>query len=119
MKNLKSNKGITLLDITIYMIAILITIGIMTMIKTYFFNNINIVKETARYAAEFDNFNTFFVSDVKEYTDIEIDDINKTYTFKNSSKGNRDMVYYYKIKSVQKQTGIRSTASNTLNSSLA
>ena len=94
MKNLKSNKGITLLGLTIYMIAVLITIGIMAIIRDYFFANLNVVKETAKYAAEFDNFNTFFVKDVKDYTDLNINDDGKTYIFNGMPDGS-SITYRY------------------------
>ena len=95
MKNLKSEKGITLVDITIYMIAILITIGIMAIVRNYFFQNLDAVKNGARYAEEFDNFNAFFVKDVKSYTDIEVDDSSKIYKFIGGTNGLPDVEYNY------------------------
>jgi hypothetical protein len=90
MKNLRSNKGVTLLDLTIYMIAVMLIIGLMTGIRQFFYRNTDAVRETARYAAEFDNFNAYFVKDVKSSEDIVVDAENNTYTFSNGT------IYTYK-----------------------
>ena len=75
MKNMRSNKGITLLSVIIYMIAAILVIGILAAIRNFFFDNLDVVKEMAVYAQEFDNFNAYFVSDVKQSTDAIIENV--------------------------------------------
>lgn len=60
-----NNNGVTLLSLSIYIIAILIVIALMSSIRGFFQNNISLVKEQGRYAADFDKFNSYFVKDVK------------------------------------------------------
>ena len=73
MKSLSSNKGLTMLDLILYMVAVVIVIGILASIRSFFFNNMDIIKETARYAQEFDNFNAYFVNDVKKNEDVVVE----------------------------------------------
>lgn len=83
---IKSNKGITLAGLAAYMIVILIVLGILTTISTFFYDNLGIIQENARYAAQFDKFNSNFVSDVKKNKDVSIDAENKTITFEDGTK---------------------------------
>ena len=90
-KFLNSNRGVTLLDLTIYMIAIALVIGIMTSIRAFFFQNLGVVKETAKYAATFDSFNANFVKDVKDSEDVVIQQENNNYLISFSN----GVVYQY------------------------
>ena len=62
---MKSQNGVTLVQLTIYLIAMLVVIGMMTTLSNFFYGKINIIREASRYAAEFDKFNTHFVKDVE------------------------------------------------------
>ena len=53
-KTLKSENGVTLIDVTIYIIAMLIIIGIVAFVSQFFYDNIGTVKDSAKYAGEFD-----------------------------------------------------------------
>ena len=75
MKRLRSNKGLTLLDLIIYMVAVVIVLGIMTSIRSFFFENLDVVKNTAKYAQQFDNFNAYLVKDAKESNDVSITEL--------------------------------------------
>lgn len=109
IKNLKSNKGITLLDVILYMIAIVMVLGIMTSVRSVFFDRMTVMQSVAKYAQEFDNFNAYFVKDVKRYynviikkyddtKDIELklltenDAVGITYTYKKRETGNETSV---------------------------
>lgn len=80
LKNFRSNKGITLLDVIIYMIATLLVITLMTSVRNFFFKNLNVQQAAAKYAQEFDNFNAYFVKDVKNNTNIGIEKNGYEYT---------------------------------------
>lgn len=69
---MKSQNGVTLVQLTIYLIAMLVVIGMMTTLSNFFYGNINIIREASRYAAEFDKFNTHFVKDVESNNEVNI-----------------------------------------------
>lgn len=73
MNRLKSNKGITLLELSLYIIVILIIMGVLTSIRTFFFKNVDVIEESSRYASSFDKFNNYFVSDVKNNYHVKVE----------------------------------------------
>lgn len=75
MEKIKSNKGITLIELSAYIIVLLLIVGVLASIRNFFFNNLDIVKKASRYAAAFDKFNSYFVQDVKnnKYVNVEKD----------------------------------------------
>ena len=64
-KTLKSENGVTLIDVTIYIITMLIIIGIVAFVSQFFYDNIGTVKDSAKYAGEFDKINSNLIVDVK------------------------------------------------------
>ncbi|MFR7874552.1 MAG: hypothetical protein ACLU33_04910 [Christensenellales bacterium] len=92
MKKFKSDKGITLLALSIYIIAISLILGLLATLNNFFSNNIKVVRDSSKYATSFDKFNSFFVEDVKNSKNakIETNDNNITITFDNGS------TYFYK-----------------------
>ena len=92
MKKFKSDKGITLLALSIYIIAISLILGLLATLNNFFSNNIKVVRDSYKYATSFDKFNSFFVEDVKNSKNakIETNDNNITITFDNGS------IYFYK-----------------------
>ena len=103
---LKSNKGITLIELSAYIILLLLVIGVLASIRGFFFNNLDIVRKASRYAASFDKFNSEFVKDVKnnKYASVETDETSgniiitfesgDTYVYNASDEG----IYKGKIK---------------------
>lgn len=87
MNKFKSNKGITLLTLTIYVITLLIVLGLLSTIRTFFYKNIDIIERSSKYASSFDKFNSNFVSDVKnnQHAKIENTDSTTTITFENGT----------------------------------
>ncbi len=77
----KSEKGITLLSLITYIIILLIVVGILGTISTFFYNNIDIIKNSAKFSAEFDKFNGYFVNDVKNNKHVDVDSQNNTIIF--------------------------------------
>lgn len=100
--NLKSEKGITLTSLVIYIIVILIVLGIMATISTFFYSNLNIVRDSAKYASEFDKFNSYIVKDVKNNNKVKVDsnigpiifEDGTTYVYNEKDKG----IYRGKVK---------------------
>ena len=62
---MKSEKGITLTSLVIYIMVATIVIATMAIVSTFYISNINLVRDQDKYAVEFNKFNMFFVNDVK------------------------------------------------------
>lgn len=62
---MKSQKGVTLTSLVIYIIVATILIGTMAVLSSNSFSNIDILKDQANYAVEYNKFNIFFILDVK------------------------------------------------------
>ena len=68
---MKSQKGITLMSLTIYVIAMVIVVAIVSVISGYFYKNINAVSDTIDPMTEYMKFNSFF-TDEANHKNIKI-----------------------------------------------
>ena len=68
---MKSEKGITLTSVTIYVIGMTIIIGIMVLISRFFYSNVEDTSENIDPAVEYTKFNSFF-SDEVNHQNIKI-----------------------------------------------
>jgi len=75
---LKSQKGISLISLTIYIIALTIIVSMVSVISTYFYKNMNASTETIDPLIEYTKFSSFF-SDEANHENIKVLD-NKTAT---------------------------------------
>lgn len=57
---MKSEKGITMLAVTIYVLVLTIVIGIIANISNFFYKNVSNVKEEGRATAVFNTFDMYF-----------------------------------------------------------
>lgn len=71
---MKSNSGITLMTLIIYIIGMIIIIGIVAFITNFVQNNILKMEDSSNIAAEFSKFNLVFIEEVKTYGN-EIEEI--------------------------------------------
>ncbi len=77
----------------VYIIALSIVIGVLATITTFFESNLNVVRSTAKYAAEFDKFNAHMVADVKNNSKVSVDSTTiifedgTTYTYNSEDSG--------------------------------
>jgi len=67
---LKSNKGVTLTILVIYMIVLVLTIGILANISGNFYKNKDYILNNGKYISEFNKFNMYFIEDVKNNSSI-------------------------------------------------
>lgn len=67
---MKKEKGVTLTSLVIYIVVFIIIIAIMANISNYFYKNVGEIKDSPKYASEFNKFSMFFISDVKRNTSI-------------------------------------------------
>ncbi len=82
---MKSENGITLTSLVIYVVVATIVIGTMAMVSSLFFSNINLIKDQDKYAPEFNKFNMFFIEDCKNNQTAEVDEQNKKVTFEDQT----------------------------------
>lgn len=61
---MKSQKGITLISLTVYIIVMAIVIGVVATISTYFYSNIDTSKDIIDPLTEYTKFNSFFTEEV-------------------------------------------------------
>ena len=69
-QSMRSEKGVTLTALVVYMAVFTIIIGIVTTISSHFYKNVGQVSEAPQYIAEFNEFSMFFIADVKNNTEI-------------------------------------------------
>lgn len=81
---MKSQKGVTLIALVTYIIVLTIVISTLAVVSSFFFKNVNFVKEQANYAPEFNKFNMFFIEDVKNNKSVTVN--NNTVQFEDGTK---------------------------------
>lgn len=76
---MNSQKGITLTALVMYIIIATIVISLMAVVSSTFYRNIDKVNKEANYPAEFNKFNMFFINDVKNNNDVNIENNKVTF----------------------------------------
>ena len=61
---MKSEKGITLISLTVYIIAMLVVLGILAVISRYFYSNMSDAKENVEPYTEYTAFNSYFTDEI-------------------------------------------------------
>lgn len=69
---MKSQKGVTLVALVIYIVVLTVVISILAAVSAFFYKNVSYVKEQANYAPEFNKFNMYFVQDVKNNRNVTV-----------------------------------------------
>lgn len=83
----KSENGITLVALTIYITIFTMVIGIITTVSTFFYSRIGEVVVNPKYLSEFNKFVMFFSLDIKNYNEATV--------VENTIKFSDDLVYRY------------------------
>lgn len=101
---MKSEKGITLTALILYVVVAMITVTAIAGLSSFFVSNMNEVKAQEKYAPEFNKFSMFFIGDVKNNNTalvtterVEFDD-GTIYEYKASEKA----VYRNDVKITEK-----------------
>lgn len=81
---MKSEKGITLISLVIYMSVFVIVLAVMSTITNNFFANIEGLKESPKYVEEFNKFSMFFIKDAKSNSKANV--TNTTVEFEDGTK---------------------------------
>lgn len=69
---MKNEKGITLAALVIYVIVFSITIALLASLSNYVYSNLGNISSEQISSEEFNKFNTYFVSDVKQSKSAEV-----------------------------------------------
>ncbi len=69
---MKSEKGITLAILVIYVIFFSIIIGLLAALSTYIYSNLEYINDDSVDVSEFNKFNMYFIEDVKTNKQAEI-----------------------------------------------
>lgn len=75
---MKSQKGITLISLTVYVIVMVIVVAVVSVISTYFYSNINSLSDTIHPMTEYTKFNSFF-SDEVNHSNIKVLECKENY----------------------------------------
>lgn len=67
---MKSEKGITLMTLIIYIIVMCLVLSMLAIISDLFYANKDYITENAKYMAEYNKFSMYFIEDVKNNKDI-------------------------------------------------
>ena len=78
---MKSEKGVTLTALVIYICVAMVVISIMAVISSNFYTNMDTIKSQDLYAVEFNKFNIFFINDVKNNSEATVEENNTKITF--------------------------------------
>lgn len=70
---MKSERGITILNLTIYLMLITIVLAGMAVIRTHFHDNISLISKDGLYGSEFNKLNGFIVQDAKRNYNVGIE----------------------------------------------
>ena len=72
VNNVKSEKGVTLISLIIYVLILVIVVSMLSAVSSVFFNNTEYLTNNAKYISEFNKFNMYFIEDVKKNKSAEV-----------------------------------------------
>lgn len=67
---MKEEKGITLTSLILYIMVLLVVVGTLSYVSTYFYSNTSYITDIGKYTAEFNKFNVYFIEDVKNNSNL-------------------------------------------------
>lgn len=98
---MKKDRGITLITLTITIIAMVLVISTLSIISNFFFFNKNYLLDNSRNIAEYNKFNMFFIQDVKNNKSAKVTENSVTFedgTVYSYRVGNDNGIYRNKVK---------------------
>ena len=91
---MKSQKGITLISLTIYVIVMAIVVGVIAIVSTFFYTNMNDSTQEIDPITEYTKFNSFF-SDEVNHSNLKILDCGTTDNGQNYKAFDNGVQYTY------------------------
>lgn len=67
---MKSEKGITLTSLVIYIVLLIMVVAILSNVSKYFYSSTSYVTDMGKYVSEFNKFNMYFIEDVKNNSNL-------------------------------------------------
>lgn len=123
---MKSEKGITLISLILYVILLIAVVSMLSIISEFFFTNTKYLTNNSENITEYNKFNMYFIEDVKKNKTAEIEEDNirfedgTLYTYVRSDNG----IYRNEVKICnnigycvfsEKNTTIRNTEKQIIN----
>lgn len=96
---MKSQKGITMVSLIIYIIVMIIVIYVMSSIISNFYKNTDAVRGNVEEVVKFNKFNNYFLKEVKSKNN-EVDSLNNSYILFSSGNSfsiSNNVIYYNNI----------------------
>ena len=99
---MKSEKGITLVSLSAYVLAMLMVVSTVSVITSFYYTNVIYVGDSGKNAANYEKFNTYFLKDVEEKGN-KVETIGNNGSYIEFSNGNRytfqdNCLYFNKIR---------------------
>lgn len=88
---MKSNKGIAMLSLVIYVASFLVITTLVGTISTYFYNNINLINSTVGGSSEYTKLNLYLINLTKGANLVDIDTLNIDPYSGDPAKANTDV----------------------------
>lgn len=121
---MQTEKGLTLISVTIYVIAMLIIVAVITVLTSYFYRNVDINSASQDLNQQYTKFNSYFTEEVNkkgnkllEIGETKSDNGNSTQNYIIFSSGNQytyipenQGIYMNKVKIAQNITGCTFTS---------
>ena len=63
---MRTEKGLTLISVTIYIIVMLIIVSVITVLTSYFYKNVNIQSINQDLNQQYTKFNSYFIKEVNK-----------------------------------------------------
>lgn len=92
---MKSDKGVTLISLIIYVMSFLVIAGVVALVSSFFYNNSKVLSSEATASSEFDMLNAYFTKETREVEnyivqlqddDENVEGIEKKIVFSNGNK---------------------------------
>lgn len=119
---MKSESGITLISLTMYIVVFSTIVLIMSAVSTFFYKNVSTVNSKGEERYEIDKFNMYFLEDIKNNSKVEINDESNKITFYQTNNiylfnANNNTIYRNNVKLCSNVEEFKvSRAENTENS---
>lgn len=99
---MKKEKAITLTSLVVYIIVMIMVIGVMSSVSFMFYNNTQNLKQSTKDIIEFNNFNNYFVKEIK-IANNKVDQISSDgnyviFTNGNSFSFHDNSIFYNELK---------------------
>lgn len=69
---MKSEKGITLLSLILYIILLMLVVSMLSVLNNLFFTNTKYLTNNSKSISEYNKFNMYFIEDIKKNTSADV-----------------------------------------------